>query len=257
MMVAFGTGRNVARTDPSDANVQTLYSVLDNTRYAYTGSGDAKRLAVQAACSGCNNGHDVPTPTALGAGVVAASLARQNIGSTAHKGVGGREFWTVNQPGTPTTPSVDWNTQNGWYLDLPSQGERLLKPMSFYDGSNLLAVFSQVPSHASGTTEGEALANGRPEDYYCAKATLVPERQYLTLINLMDGRRPQVQLMDLNADGLYNAADLGVSRMSMNEGGQVELTKGDRIVFKSGNNRDDVLARMPTVVLRPSWRHLQ
>ncbi|RYE43017.1 MAG: pilus assembly protein PilC [Hyphomicrobiales bacterium] len=257
MMVAFGTGRNVARTDPSDANVQTLYSVLDNTRYAYTGTGDSKRLAVQAACSGCNNGSDAPTPTALGAGVVAASLARQDIGSTVHKGVDGRKFWTVDQTGTPTAPSVDWDTQNGWYLDLPTQGERLLKPMSFYDGSNLLAVVSQVPAHGKGAFGNESVTSANAGEYFCGPATTVAERQYLTLINLMDGKRPQLQLMDLNADGLYNATDLGVSRMSMNAGGQVELTKGDRIVFKSGNNRDDVLARMPTVVLRPSWRHLQ
>ncbi len=35
MMVAFGTGRNVARNDPESTNVHTLYSVLDNTRYRY------------------------------------------------------------------------------------------------------------------------------------------------------------------------------------------------------------------------------
>src|SRR2546427_11398413 len=33
---------------------------------------------------------------------------------------------------------------NGWYMDMPAIGERLLKPMEFYDGSNILVMYSQV-----------------------------------------------------------------------------------------------------------------
>lgn len=42
--------------------------------------------------------------------------------------------------------STTWNTYNGWYLDLPEVGERLLKNMEFYDNSNLLTVYTQVPA---------------------------------------------------------------------------------------------------------------
>ncbi len=46
MMVAFGTGRNVARNDPESTNVNTLYSVLDNTRYRYIKDSNPKRLEI-------------------------------------------------------------------------------------------------------------------------------------------------------------------------------------------------------------------
>ena len=50
MMVSFGTGRNVTKLDESDRNVQTLYSVLDNTRYKLVDG----RLQIHAGESGCS-----------------------------------------------------------------------------------------------------------------------------------------------------------------------------------------------------------
>ncbi len=34
-------------------------------------------------------------------------------------------------------------------FNLPSTGERLLKPLDFYDGTNILTVYSQVPAKGS------------------------------------------------------------------------------------------------------------
>ena len=46
MMVAFGTGRNITKTDAESVDVQTVYSVLDNTRYRQVTTTLGKRLEV-------------------------------------------------------------------------------------------------------------------------------------------------------------------------------------------------------------------
>ncbi|HRL91754.1 MAG TPA: PilC/PilY family type IV pilus protein, partial [Comamonas denitrificans] len=81
MMVAFGTGRNVARNDPESTNVHTLYSVLDNTRYRYIKDSNPKRLEIHPdkACQTSDGPKciNVPAPAPLGAGVDAAKLKKQ------------------------------------------------------------------------------------------------------------------------------------------------------------------------------------
>lgn len=200
----------------------------------------------------------MPAPEALGTDVSAARLARQFVGSTEFKGVGNkadRSFWKIEQTEAVNKPSVDWTRHKGWYLDLPVSGERLLKGLELFDGSHLLAAYTQAPAHAGGSSSSSGTIGA--ESCSAPTAPVNGERQFLTLINLMDGRRPQVQVMDMNGDGLYTAADQGVSRVSLTDGAQIRLTQGQTEVNKGAENRDDVLARMPTVVLRPSWRHLQ
>lgn len=255
MMVAFGTGRNVTTSDPENTNVQTLYSVLDNTRYQVS-IDVTNNLSYVAIHPGDSNA-SIPAPTPLGNGLdnnsTQVKLAKQVVGqyfpgdanSDASKG---RDFWKIDQTSNTQTPSVDWNNEYGWYLDLPATGERLLKPMSLYDGTNILAVYTQVPAKGSNiqqTTES------------CESSAVDEERQYLTMLNIMDGKRPSVQLMDLNGDGLFDlTADKGVSRMRIVKGahriiGQIEHStdygKGDSFI----------LARMPENSMRPSWRQLK
>lgn len=261
MMVAFGTGRNVASADPADTTVQSLYSVLDNTRYAHTGTGDSKRLTVLAACTSCDNSNAVAKAEAVGKGVT--QLARQTIGSTAVSGADGRQFWTVDPPtGTPAAqPTVNWITQKGWYLDLPVQGERLLKHMELYDATNLLAVYSQVPSSvrtstattkAAAPTDGAELCTAEP-----VSTTGSPGQQYITVINAVDGARPQVQMMDSDNDGYFNATDADVSRAELAHGPQVTVNAANTKPVLNSDGRVDKFARPPVVVVRPSWRQLQ
>ena len=87
-------------------------------------------------------------------------------------------------------------------------------------------------------------------------------KRYLTLLNIMTGKPPSVQLMDLNGDGVYNVSDLGVSRMSLRPD-SVTVTKTDRgsVVSSSGGGnalpQQNKLAPMPIQAVRPSWRQLQ
>ncbi|GAB2489241.1 hypothetical protein GCM10027082_45330 [Comamonas humi] len=260
MMVAFGTGRNVTRTDPENTDVQSLYAVLDNTRYRTVGTGEHQRLEVHPGetCSSGNAGCiPVPAPATVGRGV--DSLARQSVGGTSVAGSGtsaNRNFWTVE-----ATVAVDWTTHKGWFMDLPQTSERLLKPMELYGKSNILMVYSQVPAKGSNISLDEES---------CNTATIDDERQYLTMLNIMDGKRPSVQLMNLNGDTNRDGNpifdprdDREVSRMEVGKGSH-NLIGGDlpsgggclNTLIGAQDRRDD-LACMPEKSMRPSWRQLR
>lgn len=244
MMVAFGSGRNVTRADPESTSVQTLYAVLDNTRYKLV---DGQHIAVCDSVTDtvCNiKTEQLPTPVNT-----IDKLAKRLMQTTSKAGTGasdGRTFWTQDDD---KSTDVDYSKHKGWYLDLPATSERLLKQMSFYDGSNILAVYSQVPAKGSNDT---AAANVES----CKLTSVDDERQYLTLVNIMDGERPTVQIMDRNGDGLYNASDDNVSRMTISKGAQTMIVKGNSIINR-GSKQDDLFARLPEHSLRPTWRQLR
>lgn len=246
LMVAFGTGRNVTQDDPNSVQVQTLYSVLDNTRYSIVDTSIGKRLQVNPGDSSCTvptNGC-IPAPKALGEGVVNAKLAEQKITE-----ISNGDFATVAAKDASNELNKDtWTNFNGWYMDLPAVGERLLKPMEFYDGSNLLAVYSQVPAKGSNVDINVES---------CDSTSVDEERQYRTLINIMDGKRPSIQLVDMNGDGLYNANDLFVSRVRVSKGSHTLITQKNKVTDIDTKNNKELLARMPEQSLRPSWRQLR
>jgi type IV pilus assembly protein PilY1 len=250
MMVAFGTGRNVDKDDPQNANKQTLYSVLDNTRYKLTG---AKKDRVTVCADGSPPASDdcsklVKSAADLPTAVTQTTLVKREIPATSVHTRDGRQFWTVN-----AATDLDWTVNKGWYLDLPETRERLIKPMDLYDGSNLLTVFSQVPAKGSRLD---------PSVETCEAGSVDRERQFMTLINIMDGKKPSVQLLDTNGDGKYNlTTDQSASRMSVTPGAQTMIKRGEktRLTGKNldGTDNNEDLALMPEQSMRPSWRQLR
>jgi type IV pilus assembly protein PilY1 len=249
LMVAFGTGRNVTANDRKTditQNVQTLYSVLDNTRYrinsaktsleVHPGTGDC--TGAPATC--------IPTPTPVGTMANDGKpLAKQTITTVSG------DFATVNA--TQELKQETWKDYKGWYLDLPFTGERLLKPMQFFDGSNVLAVYSESPS---GIKNSES--DNINESCVAVKVDTSAGSQFRTLINIMDGKLPAVQLVDYDNNGIYNAADKNVARAPVKTGTVVMITKRSRIVDLTGGGGDrDTLNRMPEQSMRPSWRQLK
>ncbi|WP_439644724.1 pilus assembly protein [Comamonas granuli] len=243
MMVAFGTGRNITKTDPSSVEVQTIYSVLDNSRYREVSTALGKRLEIHPGGGTCPSGADcVPAPTALGIGVANAKLAQQKITE-----IGSGDYATVDI--VDELKTTTWANYNGWYMDLPAIGERLLKPMEFYDASNLLTVWSQVPAKGSDVD---------PNVESCDSTSVDSERQYRTFINIMDGKRPSVQIVDANNDGAYNSSDGGVSRKKVAKGPHsiIKKDKFENADIDAKNNKEN-LAALPEESLRPSWRQIQ
>nr|WP_326528278.1 PilC/PilY family type IV pilus protein [Rhodoferax sp.] len=260
MMVAFGTGRNATKADENDGNIQTLYSVLDNTRYRVVSTPKGKRLEVHPGGGTCPDGSDcVPAPAALGEGVVVAKLAAQKVTAV------NSTYATVDV--TDELKKETWKNFNGWYMDMPAVGERLLKPMEFYDGSNIMAVYSQVPAKGSDID---------PNIETCESNTVDEERQYLTLINIMDGKSPSVQVMDFDGNGKFYTPpssgpntcptcgdDKRVSRKQVAKGSHTMIRKEGGGSGGCQNQDIDVknnrtpLACMPEQSLRPSWRQLK
>lgn len=247
MMVAVGTGRNIASDDPQNANKQSIYSVLDNTSYKLIGpKKDRISVCASTSDSACaelvKSTDDLPTP------VTQATLVQRQIPSTSVFTRDGHQFWTID-----ATTTLDWNSNKGWYMDLPETRERILKPMDFYDSSNMLSVFSQVPA------KGSLLD---PNVEACEAGSVDKERQFWTLINIMDGKRPSVQIMDTNGDGKYNlTADMGASRVSVAAGSHTMIQRGSiiRLTGKKPDGTDDNLDNetFPEQSMRPSWRQLR
>lgn len=267
MMVSFGTGRNVSKTDPSSVDVQSLYSALDNTRYRLVTSPMGKRLEIHPGAGTCPGTTCIPSATALGTGVSTAKLAK-------------REFIEIDSGSFGAIKEVDvldkttWGNWNGWYLDLPAVGERLLKPFDFYDASNLLTVWSQVP--AKGSTVD-------PNVESCESTSVDGERQYRTFINIMDGKAPSVAIVDKDKDGKFNMGTLASpGGDAVASGGKLisisraKVAKGPHsIIRKNKFENSDVdsksgatcapgvpcgpekLATMPEETMRPSWRQNQ
>ena len=149
MMVAFGTGRNVTDDDTKSVQVQTLYSVLDNTRYREVTTPKGIRLEVHPGGGSCPNGSDcVPSPAALGVGVTNAKLAQQQITSV---NVAGTIYGKVDT--VTDLNSTTWNTYNGWYLDLPEVGERLLIGPRFHRNHHMVRDASRPTRHQSERQE--------------------------------------------------------------------------------------------------------
>lgn len=250
MMVAVGTGRNLTandrRTDITQP-VQTLYSVLDNTRYRM--KSDKSSLEVHPGAGDCTTAPATCVPAPTQVGTIAnngAPLAKQTITT-----VSGDDA-TVNA--TQELTAATWANYKGWYLDLPFAGERLLKPMQFFDGSNILAVYSESPA---GTKNSES--DNVNESCVPVKVDTSAGSQFRTFVNIMDGKIPSVQLVDTDNNGIYNAtADKKVARVAVKTGTPVLITKRDRIQdLTGGGGARDTLNRMPEQSMRPSWRQLK
>ncbi|WP_029696286.1 pilus assembly protein [Comamonas badia] len=245
MMVAFGTGRNLTADDrKTDITqpIQTIYSVLDNTRYR-TKAGTT-HLQVHPGTGACGDANYVPTPAPVG-DMKSGLLAQQSISTVAG------DYATVTA--TDELKKETWNGYKGWYLDLPAKGERLLKPMQFFDGSNILAVYSETPNGTKNSASDNINESCVP-----VKVDTSAGSQFRTLINIMDGKRPSVPLVDYSGDGQYDASDMNVARAAVPTGTPILITKPNNIVdLTGGGGGRDTLARMPEQSTRPSWRQLK
>ena len=229
MTVAFGTGRNITEGDRTDQSKQSVYSILDNTKYKIT-AGKVVVDTVAATPTVVSGTTDLVQQTMLGAAI-------DGSGSSS-----GRKFWKMSQNPVPYTGA---GAKKGWYLHLPETGERLLKTINFYDASNNLEVLTQIP--ASGGNAIEETCTPSPQE----------ERQFRTFLNIMDGRRPGVQVMDSNGDGLFNSLDQQVSRMQTSKGAQSPVIGKDLIKVRGADGSLDTFVRLPEQPFRPSWRQMQ
>lgn len=248
LMVAFGTGRNLTEADRTDTSVQTVYSVLDNSRYTISASGSDKgKVTVKTTA---------PVPSTVSG---RSALQSQSVNSGTGSGASGtgdsanRNYWTLSSQEVVyacDAGASSCSAKKGWYLDLPVAGERVSSSFDFYDGSNLLEIISEKPASGSATASGEEVCAPQPQ----------AAKTFRTIINITSGSSPSVPIIDINGDGLFNASDMtngkNYSRMTAS-GKELRFSNRNFQIRKGNDGQTDKLARLPEVLVRPGWRQLK
>lgn len=245
LMVAFGTGQNLTEPDRTDTSTQTVYSILDNTRYEVESTGTNKgKVKVKTSD---------PTPSTVGgrSDLQAESVTNGTGSGTAGTGVSaGRSFWKLSNTEVIYScegVSGSCTAKKGWYMDLPVAGERVTSGFDFYDGSNILEIISEKPASGSATASGEEVCAPQPQ----------AAQPFRTLINIATGSPAKPPIMDVNGDGAYTAAnDGGYARMTASSK-ELRFATRDKQIRQGNDGKVDKLAKLPELTLRPGWRQLK
>ena len=239
MMVSFGTGMNITEADRTSASTQTIYAVLDRTTYSLDRTGLTANEKSKVKINQDSNA----VPVANGR----TRLVQQSLSTSAVQGTNKNaayQYW-----GT-TSSNVDYTAKDGWYMDLPVSGERVLNTYDFYDRSNLLEVHSSVPASGGNTIEQT-----------CTPSSTL-EKPYVTLINIFNGKPPSIPLMNSNGSvnsaqkDTYESTDVG-NRQSLKSSAMGRSVNATETTLNDGNGNTTNWARMPIQQLRPNWRQLQ
>lgn len=203
LMLAFGTGRALTVADRADRQVQTVYGIRDDTP------------------SGRRPGH--------GRGAVLTGRDRL-VTQTLRSDDAAQGFGTVSSHQVTYTGSQG---RDGWFLDLPVAGERVLQNPGWFEG-DLIDIWSAVPA-TSDDAGGSAV------------------QRFLTTIDIIHGAAPQ-SVLYLDAP-------------SATSGQASRVETGASIGIRSDNEETGLSApntaaapvrqRLGKVMRRASWRQMQ
>lgn len=178
IQVLFGTGVNMSGTDPASTQVQTIYSVWDNTQYTW----------------------DQTSVSGTGGTVITAARSTTLVEQTQVEASANGRYFETSTNGV--TYSRSPSTQRGWFFDLPVSRERVLVHPKAFEGQ-LVRVDSVVP--ASGTT-------GETCDFSVTRGT-----GYISIFNIYSGNPPKTEVfgadngnrVQFNASDSASVTDLG------------------------------------------------
>lgn len=148
-MVYFGTGQLLGQPDLTTTQTQSFYGIWDNN----WSSPVTKSKLVQQTIT------DVPITAPSPGGPTEVRTATQN--------------------------PIDWNTDQGWYMNLPDSGERSISDPQLVDGAVVFTTF--VPPTNSCSAGGSS---------------------WLMAVDFSNGGALPSPELDLNNDGKVNSADL-------------------------------------------------
>lgn len=234
LMVAFGTGRHLTESDDTDTAVQTVYAVLDRTRY----QPQPQTPALLRLDPGG------PTPSPVTSGRSALRERRLSGNRVNREGTDGSTgFWAMVQ-GQARVATTGADAVQGWYLDLPEAGERVLHAPEFLDGSQILQVRSLVPA---------ALI---PSATPCPTAE---DRGFLTLLGLTQGLAPSLPVFNAHTDGgPQNPGNRGPNRTSTRSAWwSIACPTGQCQLEGTTPEAARTLAPLPKPPRTLQWRQLQ
>lgn len=225
IMLAFGTGQNLTPADSSDTTTQyKLYGIRDAGLITNLSDG-----TVQLSNAPAFAGDD--------------DLVQRSFS-------GG----TGNLRDLPGSTPIDYQSQKGWYVNLP-RGERMLRnPLSF--SASLIVMPTTVPASGSNTV-GET----------CETTTNSGE-SWLNFVDMINGLQPQVATIDTNNDGVIDSSDGLHSGLRSNGESIIVSTSNNRKVVvgidnPSSNNpnssgtKNTLLNDPPPALVTGGWRQMQ
>jgi len=173
-VVLVGTGRLIDSVDSDTTSVQTFYGVWDNVKI-----GDSSLNAIS------------PFDTYP---MDRVALQPQIASTTPQTGKAGT-FYEV------TSNTVNWETQLGWYMDLPFSGQRVVYP-SIVLNSDFVLISSIVPAPVAAECES---TNGLGYNY---------------ILGSKDGAAATVPIFDTDGDGDVDGDDLVVAGFKSSSDGR-------------------------------------
>lgn len=185
-VVLFGTGRLIDEADSDSTAVQTYYGVWDQVKVGETSVGAVNKF-------------DAVDPDR-------SKLQMQQTFTTPVDGVGGKYFEVKSTP-------VDWQTQLGWYMDLPFDRQRVIFPSYILAGTYVLFSTS-VPATEAAVCES---TSGVGYNYLLVAAS---------------GTAQETATYDTNGDGVIDDQDIVAAGFKTGNDGR------DAIVMK-GNEEGD------------------
>lgn len=239
IMLAFGTGRNVTDTDPTNTgttitypttgNIDTMWGVWDSSAITVTAS--SVTIGVPPfSLDVINDGADTTRPT---------TLVQQTPGSAiTDTDPDGKLFFDVSRNGVAYTS--DATTKRGWYLDWPVVGLRVLHNPVIFKGERIL-VQSTVPQSGSAVA-GET----------CTPSSL-PEKTFVSVFNMFSGNPSQTQVFT-PVDTSIPKGNLGIAQINP---GDFSRYIGDGNVRLSGPAGSTNLKTGEGLGLRSNWREYQ
>lgn len=199
LMVMFGTGRNFANGDATNADVQSLYGIWDiSTRYtpaitlqnpvAFTGRS---RLVEQS-----------HTTTVTNAGVTYYKVSDNTV------------TYALSATSTATTLVADSASALGWYLDIPLTGHRVVNQLSTFD-RNLVKVQTLLPSRSS--------SGGLDES--CGSTKVLGDESLLYVIDIYSGAPSSKNIFNVSADIGALKLPSGHTTLNIDQGKDVILVE--------------------------------
>ena len=201
VQLGFGTGRNFTTVDRSSTAPQSLYSVLDKTRYTVNATTNLVTPVVST--TDTRNIAEIDSRTLL---------TEQEVVSR----VGSSEYYNTSEN------EVDYGLgQRGWYFDLPLARERVLVSPQIFQGQKVI-FFSTLPKTG---TSGESCEFVQGTD-----------DNWINVLNMFSGK-PSKEPVWPAADNSRDKA----TRTNFGEGEFISIADptGDKIDLISINNDPD------------------
>ncbi|MGH8351988.1 MAG: pilus assembly protein [Pseudomonas sp.] len=216
VVIYFGTGRMYTSGDTSDSSTQTFYGVWDKQ----TTHGSSIAFSGRS-------------------GLEARSILFEGVAFD-------RQVRVLDAP--TSTSGIDWTTKRGWYLDLPSQGERVIfSPRILL---NRLVIETAIPS---------------------ADPCLGGGSGWTMVVDLATGGRLNYVLFDMNKDGKFDEKDmvlvggqkLPISGIGSSDGiptGSFDLIDSQKYWLCHGTGAGDCIPAANTLNIiegRQSWNQIR